>query len=110
MHIIGEIDRKNVLIIDDLVDTAGTMTTAAKVVAEKGAIAIHAVAAHAVLSGPAVERISNSPIERFTVTNTLNITEEKQFEALEVVSVGPVFGESIKRIHDEESISSLFNV
>ncbi len=110
MHVIGDVENKNVLLIDDLVDTAGTMTTAAKVIQEKGAHSIHAIAAHAVLSGPAVERIVNSPIERFTVTNTLNISEEKQFDALEIVSVGHVFGEAIKRIHDEESISSLFDV
>ncbi|HKJ69880.1 MAG TPA: ribose-phosphate pyrophosphokinase [bacterium] len=110
MHVIGEVENKHVLLIDDLVDTAGTMTTAAKVIQEKGAHSIHAIAAHAVLSGPAVERIVKSPIERFTVTNTLNISEEKQFDALEIVSVGHVFGEAIKRIHDEESISSLFDV
>ncbi len=110
MHVIGDIEQKNVLIIDDLVDTAGTMTTAATMIHEKGANFIHAVAAHAVLSGPAVRRIVNSPIERFTVTNTLKISEEKQFDTLEIISVGPVFGEAIKRIHDEESISSLFDV
>lgn len=110
MHVIGELNKKNVLLIDDLVDTAGTMTAAARIAAEKGAESIHAVAAHAVLSGPAMERIMESPIQRLIVTNTLNIIKDKQFDKLEVISVGDVFGEAIKRIHDEESISSLFNV
>jgi len=110
MHVIGDLGHKNVLIIDDLVDTAGTMTTAAKVAKEQGAKAIWAIATHAVLSGPAVDRIINSPIERLTVTNTLHIPEDKQFDKLKIISVGEVFGEAIRRIHEEESISSLFNV
>ncbi len=109
MHVIGETESKRVLIIDDLVDTAGTVTTAATVAAEKGATSIHVVAAHAVMSGPAVQRIIDSPIELFTVTNTLQIPEEKKFEKLEIISVGKVFGEAIRRIHDEESVSALFN-
>lgn len=110
MNVIGELDGKNIIIIDDLVDTAGTMTTAAEVAMEKGAKSVYALATHAVLSGPAVLRIVASPIKHLTVTNTLHIPKEKRFDKLRVISVGEVFGESIRRIHEEESISSLFNV
>jgi len=110
MNVIGDLEGKNILIIDDLIDTAGTMTMAAKVAKEKGAKSVMSVATHAVLSGPAVQRIKDSPIEKLIVTNTLHIPEEKRFEKLQIISVGEVFGESIRRIHDEESISSLFNV
>lgn len=110
MHVIGDLDNRDVLIIDDLVDTAGTMTTAAEVSREKGAKSIYAMAGHCVMSGPAVKRVMDSPIKQLTVTNTLKIPEEKRMEKLRVVSVGEVFGESIKRIHNEESISSLFKV
>jgi len=110
MNVIGHLDGKNVLLIDDLVDTAGTMTTAAVTAREKGAKSVQAMATHPVLSGPAVKRIKQSPIERLTVTNTLHIPEEKKMDKLKVISVGELFGESIKRIHEEESISVLFNV
>lgn len=110
MNVIGHLDGKNVLLIDDLVDTAGTLTTAAVTAQKKGAKSIQAVATHPVMSGPAVERIKNSPIERLTVTNTLHIPEEKKFAKLNIIGVGELFGEAIQRIHDEESISVLFNV
>ena len=110
MHVIGDLADRNVLIIDDLVDTAGTMTTAADVAKEKGAKSVFAMAGHCVMSGPAVKRVMDSPIEQLTVTNTMRIPEEKQIEKLRIISVGEVFGESIQRIHKEESISSLFKV
>ncbi|MCF7804161.1 MAG: ribose-phosphate pyrophosphokinase [Candidatus Marinimicrobia bacterium] len=109
MNVIGELDGKDIFLIDDLVDTAGTLTTAAEVAMGKGARSVEALATHAVLSGPAVERIKNSPINELTVTNTLQIPQEKRFDKLTVISVGEVFGEAIRRIHEEESISSLFN-
>jgi len=110
MHVIGELDDRTVIIIDDLVDTAGTMTSAAQIAEDQGALGVFACATHAVLSGPAVQRIKGSPIQELMVTNTLDIPEEKQFDRLRVISVGDVFGESIRRIHEEESISSLFKV
>jgi ribose-phosphate pyrophosphokinase len=110
MHVIGDLKDRNVLIIDDLIDTAGTMTTAAEVAKKKGAKSVYAMAGHCVMSGPAVKRVMDSPIEQLTVTNTMKIPEEKQIEKLRIISVGEVFGESIQRIHKEESISSLFKV
>lgn len=110
MHVIGDLNDRDVLIIDDLIDTAGTMTTAADVAKKKGARSVFAMAGHCVMSGPAVKRVMDSPIEQLTVTNTMRIPEEKQIEKLRIISVGEVFGESIQRIHKEESISSLFKV
>lgn len=110
MHVIGELENRTVIIIDDLVDTAGTMTSAAQIAKDQGALGVFACATHAVLSGPAVRRIKDSPIKELMVTNTLNISAEKQFDRLRIISVGDVFGESIRRIHEEESISSLFKV
>ncbi len=110
MHVIGELEDRTVIIIDDLVDTAGTMTSAARVAETQGATGVFACATHAVLSGPAVDRIKASPIQELMVTNTLDIPEEKRFDRLRIISVGDVFGESIRRIHEEESISSLFKV
>jgi len=110
MHVIGELENRTVIIIDDLVDTAGTMTSAAQIAKNQGALGVFACATHAVLSGPAVQRIKESPIKELMVTNTLNISSEKQFDRLRIISVGDVFGESIRRIHEEESISSLFKV
>ena len=109
MHLIGEVEGKNVLIMDDMVDTAGTLVAAARTAKEQGALGVMAACTHPVLSGPAIERIKNSPVEKLIVTDTIQIPEEKIFEKLEMVSVAPVFGEAIARIHNEESISSLFN-
>ncbi|MCF7802239.1 MAG: ribose-phosphate pyrophosphokinase [Candidatus Marinimicrobia bacterium] len=109
MHLIGEVEGKNVLIMDDMVDTAGTLVAAARTAKENGALSVMAACTHAVLSGPAIERVQNSPVEKLIVSDTIQIPREKVFEKLEMVSVAPVFGEAILRIHNEESISSLFN-
>lgn len=109
MHLIGEVEGKNVLIMDDMVDTAGTLVAAARTAMENGALSVMAACTHAVLSGPAIERVQNSPVEKLIVSDTIDIPREKVFEKLEMVSVAPVFGEAILRIHNEESISSLFN-
>ena len=110
MNLIGEVKDHNVLIMDDMVDTAGTLTAAAQVAKDRGAHSVHAACTHGVLSGPAVERISSSPIEKLLVTDAIRIDEEKKFDKLEMVSVAPVFGEAIRRIHNEESISVLFSL
>lgn len=109
MHLIGEVEGKNVLIMDDMVDTAGTLVAAARTAKENGALSVMAACTHAVLSGPAIERVQNSPVEKLIVSDTIQIPREKVFEKLEMVSVASVFGEAILRIHNEESISSLFN-
>lgn len=109
MNIIGEVSRRNVLLLDDMIDTAGTVTQGASALKAKGAKMILAGCTHAVLSGPALERINNSPIDTLVVTNTLPLNgKEDLCRKLVSLTVAPLLGEAIKRIHDEESVSSLF--
>ncbi len=108
MNVIGEVKDRDVVIRDDLVDTAGTLTEAAVALKEKGARRIVAACTHGVLSGKAREKIENSPIEKLYVSDTINILEIKRFPKLEILSVADVFSESILRIHEERSLSSLF--
>lgn len=109
MNVIGDIDGKNVIIVDDIADTAGTITKAAKVLKDFGAQRVYAACTHALLSGPAIERIENSVIEKFVVTDTIPLTEEKRIDKIEIVSVAPLFAEAIKRIYQNESVSKLFD-
>ena len=109
MHLIGNLSGKDVLIIDDMIDTAGTTVNAAEAALKNGAKSVSAVATHAVLSGPALERIDNSQIKHILFTDTLYIPESKKRENIDVVSVADIFGEAIKRIHKGESVSALFD-
>jgi ribose-phosphate pyrophosphokinase len=109
MNVIGDIEGKNAILIDDIVDTAGTITKAAEVLKNFGAKKVYACATHAILSGPAVERIQNSVIEKFVVTDTVPLTEDKRIDKVEVVSVAPLFAEAINRIYKNESVSKLFD-
>ncbi len=109
MNIIGDIEGKNVVIIDDIIDTAGTMSEAARVLKSFGALKVYACATHPVLSGPAVERIENSEIEKFIITDTIPLPKEKKIDKIEVVSVAPVFAEAIRRIYENASVSELFD-
>ncbi len=109
VHLIGSMDNKHVLIVDDMIDTAGTTVNAAEKAMENGAKSVTAVATHALLSGPAVERIKNSSINKLIVTDTINIPDEKLMSNMEIVSVAKVFGEAIRRIHMSESVSALFD-
>ncbi len=109
MNVIGDIEGKDVVIIDDIIDTAGTITKAAKVLKNFGALKVYACATHPILSGPAVERIANSEIERFIITDTIPLSEEKKIDKIEIVSVAPIFAEAIKRIYKNESVSRLFD-
>lgn len=108
MNIIGEVEGKTVIICDDMVDTAGTMTEICHALQLRGAARILAAATHPVLSGPAVERLRNSPLEMLMVTNTIEVPEERSFPGLKVLSVAPLIGEAIRSIHYETSISTLF--
>ncbi|KAA0258691.1 ribose-phosphate pyrophosphokinase [Deferribacter autotrophicus] len=109
MHVVGDVKGKHVIIIDDMIDTAGTLTEAANAVIEMGALSVRAAATHAVLSGPAIERIVNSCLEEVIVTNTIELTKEKAaISKIKVLSVAEIFAEAIRRIHKKESISSLF--
>jgi len=107
LDVVGNIEGKEAIIIDDLIDTAGTMVAAANMLINKGAKRVIACATHGVLSGPAVERLTNSPIEQVIITNTIPL-DDKMFNKLKVVSVAPLLAEAIRRIHEEESVSSLF--
>ncbi|HEC99596.1 MAG TPA: ribose-phosphate pyrophosphokinase [Proteobacteria bacterium] len=109
MNIIGNVKGKNVVILDDMVDTAGTLCQAAQALHEHGAKVIHACTTHPVLSGPAIERIEASPISKLIVTDTIPLRPEAQkCRKIEVLSVAELLGEAIQRIHNEDSVSSLF--
>lgn len=108
MNIIGEVDGKNIIIRDDLVDTAGTLTEAAMAIKKQGALRIVAACTHAVLSGKAIERLENSPIEKLIVSDSIQYLPERLSPKIEVLSVSHVFAEAILRIHEEKSLSSLF--
>ncbi len=109
MHVIGDVEGKNAILFDDMIDTAGTITQAAAALKENGAKRVVAACAHAVLSGPALERINDSALEDVIVTNTIPMEENKaKYSKLTVLSVAALLGEAIKRIHEETSVSSLF--
>ncbi len=109
MNIVGEVKGKLAVIIDDMVDTAGTLTQAAQVIMNLGAVEVQACATHAVLSGPALERIENSVLSSVVVTNTIPLTEEAAASSkIKVISVAPLLAEAIRRIHQQDSVSSLF--
>jgi len=98
----------DVLIIDDMIDTAGTTVNAAEAALNKGAISITAIATHGVLSGPAIKRLSESKIKKIIITDTISIPKEKHIEKMKIVSVGKVFAEAVNRVHNGESVSALF--
>jgi len=107
-HLIGDLKDMDVLIIDDMIDTAGTTVNAAQAALEQGAKSVIAVATHGVLSGPAIQRLNESNIRKIIVTDTIDIPKEKQIDKMEIVSVGNIFGEAVNRIHNSESVSALF--
>ena len=110
MHVIGDVKGKDTLIVDDLIDTAGTLTQAANALLKHGARSVRACATHPVLSGPAVQRIEKSDLTEVVVTNTIALREEaKKCEKIRLLSVAHLFGEAINSIHNETSISSLFD-
>ena len=108
MHLIGDLKDKHVLIVDDMIDTAGTIVNAANEAKENGAISVTAIATHALLSVPAIDRIKESNIEKLVVTDTVSIEDEKKLGNMEIVTVANVFGEAIRRVYDGESVSALF--
>lgn len=110
MNIIGDVKGKRVMLIDDLIDTAGTLVHAAEALMEKGgATEIYACATHGVLSGPAIERIQNSPIKELTILDTIALPQNKMIDKIKVLNVAPVFTEAIARIYEEASVSTLFD-
>lgn len=108
MNIIGDIEGKNCILMDDMIDTAGTITNAANALKDLGALSVNACATHAVLSGPAIERIESSAIEELVLLNTIPLPEEKKIDKMTVLSVAPLFAEAMTRVFTNGSISTLF--
>lgn len=109
MNIIGDIDGKNCILLDDMIDTAGTICNAASALIELGAKNVYACATHGVLSGPAKERLEKSPIQELVLLNTLPIDDEKKLDKMKFISVGPIFSEVITRVYQGGSVSTLFD-
>jgi ribose-phosphate pyrophosphokinase len=109
MNIIGRVSGKTVIVVDDMIDTAGTLTMGAQALMERGAKAVYTCCTHAVLSGPAIERLKAAPIEEVVVTNTIPLRDSQKLDKIKVLSVAPLFAEAILRIHKNVSISTLFD-
>lgn len=108
MNVIGDIEGKNVILVDDMIDTAGTICNASSVLKRFGAKKVYGCATHGVLSGPAIERIENSELEKFIITDTIPLADN-ECEKIEVVTVASIFAEAIRRINDNKSVSILFD-
>jgi ribose-phosphate pyrophosphokinase len=108
VNVVGEVEGKDCLLTDDMIDTAGTVSEAARALKDLGANDVYVCATHALLSGPAVKRLSEAPIKEVTVTDTVMIPDEKRFPQLTVLSVGELLSKAIRYIHSEQSVSSLF--
>ena len=110
MNIIGDIKDKNLLIIDDIIDTAGTLCNAANALKERGAKSVRACATHGILSGPAIERIEASALEELILLDTIPLSDEKKLDKIKVETVAPLFAQAIQRIYADQSVSTLFNL
>lgn len=110
MNIIGEVNGKNVILVDDMIDTAGTITNAANALADMGAKKVYACATHGVLSGKAIERIEKSAISELILLNTIDLPEEKRISKIKTLSVAPLFAEAMMRIFTNDSVSKLFDM
>ena len=108
MNIIGQVKGKTCVLIDDMIDTAGTITLAANALKEAGATSVYASCTHPVLSGPALQRIEDSAIERLVVTDSIYLPEDRKIDKIDEVSVGGLMGDAIKRIHENKPVSPLF--
>jgi ribose-phosphate pyrophosphokinase len=109
LHVIGDVKGKTAILMDDMVDTAGTLCAGAKTLLENGAKEVHACCSHPVLSGPAIERLKNSNLKSLVVTNSIPLrSEAKECGKIKVLSVSELLADAISRIHNEDSVSSLF--
>ncbi|MDU4892675.1 MAG: ribose-phosphate diphosphokinase [Clostridium sp.] len=109
MNIIGDVKGKRVILIDDMIDTAGTICNGAAALVKMGATEVYACCSHAVLSGPAIERLEASPIKELVMLDSIHLPEEKMIDKVKVLSIAPLFAEAIKRIYEEVSVSKLFD-
>ncbi|NMM62154.1 ribose-phosphate diphosphokinase [Clostridium sp. P21] len=108
MNVIGDIKDKTVILVDDMIDTAGTITNGANALVKLGAKEVYACCTHAVLSGPAIDRIKESAIKELVMLNTIDLSKDKMLDKFKILSVAPVFAEAIKRIYEDISVSKLF--
>lgn len=108
VNVVGEVEGRDCLITDDMIDTAGTMAEAVHALKRLGAKDIYCCATHAVLSGPAIERLSSSPVSEVAVTNTIDLPQERRFDRLKVLSIAPLLAQAIRFTHSDQSVSSLF--
>jgi ribose-phosphate pyrophosphokinase len=108
-EVVGEIEGRSCVIVDDMIDTAGTVVSAANLLIDRGASDVYIAATHALLSGPAVDRLKNAPIREVVVTNTVPIPSEKRFDNLHVLSIAPLVAETIDAVFEERSVSELFD-
>lgn len=108
MNVIGDVKDRKVILVDDLIDTAGTITNGADALIKLGAKEVYACCTHAVLSGPAIKRLQESKVKELVTLNTINLTEDKILDKFKILSVAPVFAEAIKRIYEDISVSKLF--
>lgn len=109
MNIIGSVEGKKVILVDDMIDTAGTLCNAAAAIMEHGALSVTACATHGVLSGPAIQRIQDSVLEEVVMLDTIPLPEEKRLEKITMLPVAPTFAEAIERIYEEKPVSPMFN-
>jgi ribose-phosphate pyrophosphokinase len=108
LDVIGDVEGRLCILTDDMIDTGGTIVSAAELLLNKGATEVWAMATHGVLSGPAVERLQNSRIDRVILTNTLPIPAEKQIDKIEVISVAPIIADALSAVFDDTSVSEIF--
>src|SRR5690606_5573877 len=108
-EVVGEVAGRACIIVDDMIDTAGTLVSVVEALKERGATRIFAAATHALLSGPARERLAGSAVEEVIVTNTLHVAEAKRFDRLRILSVGELLARAIRYTHSNESVSQLFD-
>ena len=108
LHLIGDVKGKTAIIVDDMIATAGSLAEAAKIVHENGAKEIYATAAHGILSGPAIERIQKAPLKELLITDSIPLDAKKMIPKIKILTVAKLLGEAIRRIHENESVSSLF--
>jgi len=110
INVVGEVDGRTCLLVDDMLDTGGTLANAIQALKEQGARAVYAAVTHGLFSGSAREKLSSAPLEEFVVTNTIDIPEERHFEKLKILSVAGLLAHAIKHIHSNESVSELFEL
>jgi len=106
--VMGDVEGRRCVLVDDMIDTAGTICAAADILMDKGASDVWCIATHGVLSGPAVDRLKNSKLSKVVVTDTLPIDSEKKFDKLEVISIAPLIADAIRAVFEDSSVSELF--